>query len=124
MSNIEIIKEVTDAFLQNRYDLEILDKYFAPDFERTANGQRSDLKGYAAHLTDYMRDYISLSTPEWDELFAADDKVVCAYTFEGKRRDGTQERLAVIAIWRIRDGKIVALREVGALQPPSTGSTP
>jgi ketosteroid isomerase-like protein len=71
-----------------------------------------------------MRDYISLSTPEWDELFAADDKVVCAYTFEGKRKDGTQERLAVIAIWRIRDGKIVALREVGALQPPSTGSTP
>jgi ketosteroid isomerase-like protein len=114
MSNIDIIKEVTNAFLQNRHDLEILDKYFALDFERIASGQRSNLKGYAAHLADYMSNYVSLNIAAWDELFTADDKVVCAYTFEGKRRDGMQERLAVIAIWRIRDGKIVGLREVGA----------
>jgi ketosteroid isomerase-like protein len=35
-----------------------------------------------------------------------------AYTLEATRKDGGVERIPVMAIWRIQDGKVISLREV------------
>ena len=52
--------------------------------------------------------------PEFDELFAVDDRVVVASTLALHRHDGSVERMAVMAIWTVADGKVSALREVDA----------
>jgi len=40
--------------------------------------------------------------------------VVVAYTLGLHRHDGSTERMAVIAIWTVDDGKVTELREVDA----------
>jgi ketosteroid isomerase-like protein len=114
LDNIDIVKEITRTFSENRHDQEMLQKYFAPDFEHIANGEQTDLEGYTARLTNYMRDYQGFKVPAWDELFSTDDKVVVSYTLEAKRSDGAQDKIVVMAIWRLRDGRVVELREVDA----------
>lgn len=114
MDNVQIVKQITDAFAENRIDDRILSQYFAPDFEHVVNGRRSDLRGYADHLARYMRDYERFRISEIDEPFAADDKVVTSYTLEGEKRDGEKEEMAVMAIWRLEDGKVKSLHEVDA----------
>jgi ketosteroid isomerase-like protein len=112
MENIELVKEITGLFARNTEVRAVLDRYFAPDFVHWANGRQSDLKSYAARLDGYRNTYDGFSIPAWDELFAADDRVVVAYTLEAKKKDGSVERIPVMAIWRLKDGKVVALREV------------
>ena len=63
-----------------------------------------------AQLAGYTRRIL-----EPDELLDVDDRVVTAYTLNLHRRDGTTERMAVMAIWTVSsDGKVTALREVDA----------
>ncbi len=114
MDNIEIVKEITTAFAENRHDQATIEKYFASDFEHIANGERTDLRGYGERLANYMANYKSFKIPTWDELFSTDDKVVASYSIEAERNDGAQERIVVMAIWRLRDKKVIALREVEA----------
>lgn len=114
MDNVRIVKEITDAFVENRLDGQVLARYFTPDFEHVVNGRHTDLKGYADHLAGYMRDYERFGIPARDELFAAGDKVVSAYTLEAEKRNGEKEEMAVMAIWRLADGKVKSLREVDA----------
>jgi ketosteroid isomerase-like protein len=114
MDNIQIVKEVTEAFCDNRLDQQVLDKYFAPDFSHIANGRKTGLREYSEHLQRYMRDYQRFRIPAWDELFAVDDRVVAAYTLEGEKASGPTDRVNVMAVWRLKDGKIASLREVDA----------
>ena len=53
MSNLDLVKEITARFEKNTDDRAVLDNYFSPDFVHWANGRRSDLQGYAAHLARY-----------------------------------------------------------------------
>jgi ketosteroid isomerase-like protein len=114
MDNLEIVREVTDAFCQNRLDQRALETYFAPDFQHVANGKTTDLRGYSQRLDTYMKDYDRFRIPAWDELFAAGDKVVTSYTLEGEKKSGGRDTMNVMAVWRLSDGKIASLREVDA----------
>jgi hypothetical protein len=114
MNNIEIVKEITNAFVKNLDDQEVLKKYFSPDFVHYANGQATDLKGYSARLSSYMGRYKSVKLSAWDELFAVDDKVVVSYILELETKEGVSQKAAVMAIWRLQEGKVVSLREVDA----------
>ena len=114
MDNVRIVNEITDAFAENRIDDRILDRYFARDFEHVVNGRRTDLRGYSDRLARYMRDYERFRISDRDEPIAADDKVVTAYTLEGKKRGGGTEEMAVMAIWQLEDGKVKSLHEVDA----------
>jgi SnoaL-like domain len=88
---------------------------FADDFVHHANGATSDKAGYLARGRHYREQYASISRPEFDELFEADDRVVAAYTLALHGQDGADERTAVMAVWTISDdGKVTALREVDA----------
>ncbi len=114
MDNVRIVNEITDAFAENRIDDRILDRYFARDFEHVVNGRRTDLRGYSDRLARYMRDYERFRISDRDEPIAADDKVVTAYTLEGRKRGGGTEEMAVMAIWQLEDGKVKSLHEVDA----------
>src|SRR5690606_1649759 len=93
VDNMEIVREITDAFAENRMDDRVLSRYFASDFEHVVNGRRSDLRGYSDRLSRYMQDYERFRITDLDEPFAADDKVVTSYTLEGKKRSGETEEL-------------------------------
>jgi hypothetical protein len=65
-------------------------------------------------VREYREQFASIDRPQFDELFAVDDRVVVAYTLALHGRDGSIERMAVMAIWTVVDGKVTALREVDA----------
>jgi ketosteroid isomerase-like protein len=113
MNNVDLVKEVVQKFCENKQDENVLNKYFAPDFEHTANGKRGRLKDYAERLAAYGKTYEHFRIPAWDDIFAAGDKVVTSYVLEANKA-GKHENFAVMAIWRVKDGKITALREVDA----------
>ena len=115
MDNVEIVKEITNAFCENRFDDRVLSRYFSADFEHVANGKHTDLRGYSDHLADYMSQYSQFRIPDWDELFAVGDKVVASYTLEAQKRSGDIDEFAVMAIWELADGKVTSLREVDAV---------
>jgi hypothetical protein len=114
MGNVDRVREITERFAENRDDREILRQAFAPDFVHWANGRRSDLEAYAAHLAGYRERYDGFRVPAWDELFeAGDGRVVASYVLEARTKSGSVERIPVMAIWRFnRDGKVASLREV------------
>jgi len=114
LDNVRIVNEITDAFAENRLDDRVLSRYFAQDFEHVANGRRTDLRGYSDHLARYMRDYEHFRISDREEPIAADDKVVTAYTIAGQKRGGGTVDKAVMAIWRVEDGKVKSLHEVDA----------
>lgn len=114
MDNLEIVKKITDAFCENRLDQQILEQYFAPHFKHVANDRQSDLNEYSKRLADYADQYKSFEIPKWNELFAAGDKVVASYTLEGETQTGKKDKLAVMAVWQLANGKVESLREVDA----------
>jgi hypothetical protein len=116
VGNVDLVKEITGQFAKNTDDRPVLDKYFSPDFVHWANGKRSDLQGYAAHLGGYRGAYEGFTVPAWDEAFEAGDKVVVAYTLEAKKKGGGVDKIPVMAVWRIQSGKVVSLREVDGRQ--------
>ncbi len=114
MDNVQIVKEITDAFCENRIDDQVLARYFAPNFEHVANGRHTNLQGYSHHLADYKGEYTRFRIPARDELFAAGDKVVASSTLEAQKRSGETHEMSIMAIWRLVDGKVTSLREVDA----------
>jgi ketosteroid isomerase-like protein len=96
------------------FDLDLVESTFADDFVHHGNGATSDKAGYLTRGREYRERFDSIDRPQFDELFAVDDRVVVAYTLALHRRDGSTERMAVMAIWTVVDGKVTALREVDA----------
>ena len=114
MNNVDLVKEVIRVFCENKTDQKALDAHFSPDFEHWANGKKGGLKDYARRLAAYGAAYENFKIPTWDEVFAAEDKVVTSYVLEGRKKDGAEDRMAVMAVWHVKDGKIAALHEVDA----------
>jgi ketosteroid isomerase-like protein len=114
MDNVEFIRDVTNKMCDRDFDLDLVESTFAHDFVHHGNGATTDKAGYLARGRDYREQFESIDRPEFDELVAVDDRVVVAYTLNLHRHDGSTERMAVMAIWTVADGKVTALREVDA----------
>ena len=114
MDTVEFIKDITYKMCDRDFDLDLVESTFADDFVHHGNGARSDKAGYLARGREYREQFASIDRPEFDELFAVDDRVVVAYTLALHRRDESTERMAVMAIWTVRDDEVAALREVDA----------
>jgi hypothetical protein len=114
VDSVEFIRDVTNKMCDRDFDLDLVESTFADDFVHHGNGGTADKAGYLARGRAYREQFESIDRPEFDELFAVDDRVVVAYTLALHRRDGSTERMAVMAIWTVADGNVTALREVDA----------
>ena len=114
MDTVEFIKDITYKMCDRDFDLDLVESTYADDFVHHANGATTDKAGYLARGREYREQYASIDRPEFDELFAVDDRVVVAYTLQLHRHDGSVERMAVMAIWTVADDKVKELREVDA----------
>jgi hypothetical protein len=115
MDRLEFVKDVTYKMCDRDFDLDLVESTYADDFVHHANGGTTDKAGYLARGRDYREQFESIDRPEFDVLLEVDDQVVTAYTLNLHRRDGTTERMAVMAIWTVSDdGKVTSLREVDA----------
>ncbi|HYY22494.1 MAG TPA: nuclear transport factor 2 family protein [Thermoleophilaceae bacterium] len=114
MDTVEFVRDLTFKMCDRDFDLELVESTYADDFVHHGNGATTDKAGYLARGREYREQYASIDRPDFDELFAADDRVVVAYTLTLHRHDGSVERMAVMAIWTVADGMVTALREVDA----------
>jgi ketosteroid isomerase-like protein len=114
VDTVEFIRDVTNKMCDRDFDLDLVESTFADDFVQYGNGARSDKAGYLAHGREYREQFETIDRPQFDELSAVDDRVVVAYTLTLHRRGGSTERMAVMAVWTVADGKVSALREVDA----------
>jgi ketosteroid isomerase-like protein len=114
MDPVEFIRDITYKMCDRDFDLDLVESTFADDFVHHGNGATTDKAGYLARGREYREQFASIDRPEFDELLAIDDRVFVAYTLRLHRRDGGTERMAVMAIWTVADGKVTALREVDA----------
>jgi ketosteroid isomerase-like protein len=115
VDTVELVRDITYKMCDRDFDLDLVQETFADDFVHHANGTTSDKAAYLARGREYRAAFSSIDRPEFDELLAAgDDRVVASYTLQLHRRDGGTDRLAVMAIWTLADGRVTALREVDA----------
>jgi ketosteroid isomerase-like protein len=112
MAATDFVRDIVQKMCDHDFDLDLVESTFTDDFVYHVNGVQTDKAGYLARGRDYRKRYATIDRPEFDELFAAGDRVVTAYTLTMHRRDGSDERMAVLAIWTAADGKVQALREV------------
>ena len=119
------------AYMDRRFIRDVTNKMCDRDFDWTrgvdvaddSSITATDDHGQAdlARGREYREQFAGI-TARSSTSFAVDDRVVVAYTLDLHRRDGTAERMAVMAIWTVADGKVTALREVDA--PRGIASTP
>lgn len=114
MDATEFIRDITVKMCDRDFDLDLVESTFADDFVHHGNGATTDKEGYLARGREYREHYARIDRPEFDKLLSVDDRVVVAYTLNLHRQDGSSERMAVMAIWTVADGKVTALREVDA----------
>jgi ketosteroid isomerase-like protein len=114
VDTVEFIRDITFKMCDRDFDLDLVESTYSDDFVHHANGATTDKSGYLARGREYREQYARIDRPEFDELFAVDDRVVVAYTLVLHRQNGSTERMAVMAIWTVRDGKVTELREVDA----------
>jgi hypothetical protein len=114
MNTVEFIRDVTYKMCDRDFDLDLVESTFADDFVHHGNGATTDKEGYLARGREYREQFAAIDRPQFDELFAVDDRVVVAYTLTLHHHDGSTERMAVMAISTVADGKVTALREVDA----------
>lgn len=114
MSNADRVREITNRMCDKDFDLELVVEDFSKDFEHHANGRTTDKAGYLQRGREYREAFESIDRPAFDELVEVDNRVIAAYTLTLHRRDGEDQRMAVMAIWTLEDGKVAALREVDA----------
>ena len=97
------------------FDLDLVESDFADDFVHHANGVTADRATYLERGRSYRERYEHIDRPTFDELEpVGDDWVLVAYTLRLTERGGRTDRVAVMALWTIRDDKVVELREVDA----------
>jgi hypothetical protein len=89
MDPVEFIRDITYKMCDRDFDLDLVEATFADDFAHHGNEATSDKAGYLARGCDYREQFASIDRPQFDELFAVDDRVVVAYTLTLHRRDGS-----------------------------------
>jgi hypothetical protein len=115
MDNVAYIQEITGRMADRDFDLELVEKDFADDFVHHANGVQADKATYLERGRSYRERYEHIERPDFDVLEpVGDDRVLAAYTLALTESGGRTDRIAVMALWTIRDGKVAALREVDA----------
>jgi ketosteroid isomerase-like protein len=114
MSNADRIREITNRMCDKDFDLDLVVEEFTEDFVHHANGRTTDKTGYLQRGREYRDSFESIDRPEFDELIELENRVIVAYTLTLHPRDGGEQRMAVMAIWTLEDGKVAALREVDA----------
>jgi ketosteroid isomerase-like protein len=114
MSNADQVREITYRMCDKDFDLDLVVEDFTDDFQHHANGATTDRAGYLERGREYRESFESIDRPDFDELIEIDNRVVVAYTLTLHLRDGGEQRMAVMAIWTLTDGKVSALREVDA----------
>jgi hypothetical protein len=114
MSNADRVREITNRMCDKDFDLELVVEDFTDDFQHNANGSTTDKAGYLERGREYRESFESIDRPQFDELIEVDDRVVVSYTLTLHRREGGDQRLAVMAIWTLDGDRVSALREVDA----------
>jgi hypothetical protein len=98
VDTVEFIRDITFKMCDPDFDLDLVESTYSDDFVHHGNGAKTDTAGYLARGRQYREQYASIDRPEFDELFAVDDRVVAAYTPRLHRHDGSTERMAVMAM--------------------------
>jgi hypothetical protein len=98
MDNVAYVQEITGRMADRDFDLDLVESDFTDDFVHHANGVTADKATYLARGRSYRERYERIHRP----------------AFEVLERGGNTDRIAVMALWTIRDGKVAALREVDA----------
>jgi SnoaL-like domain len=102
---VEFIRDVTFKMCDRDFDLDLVESTYADDFVHHANGATTGKAGYLERGRAYREQYASIDRPQFDDVFAVDDRVVVAYTLGLHRNDGSVERMAVMAIWTLDGDK-------------------
>ena len=113
MDNVAFIKDLTDQMCDKDFDLDLVERTFAPGFLHHSNGTTYDKAAYLERGRAYRSLYEHIDRPEFDELFAVgDNRVVVAYTLTLTANGGTKQQAAVMAIWTLEGETVTELREV------------
>jgi hypothetical protein len=100
VDTVEFVRDLTFKMCDRDFDFDLVESTYADDFVHHANGATTDKAGYLARGLEYREQYASIDRPDFDELFAVDDRVVVAYTLTLHRHDRSVERMAIMASGR------------------------
>ena len=109
------VQEITYRMCDHDFDIDLVESRFDDAFIHHANGAKSDKAGYIARGREYRAQFESIERPVFYELVELDGgRVLVAYTLTLHRTDGDTQRMAVMAVWTLTNGKVTALREIDA----------
>jgi ketosteroid isomerase-like protein len=113
MSNIDLLRESYAAY--GRRDFAGATQFFAEDIVwRIPDPARATLSGRDAVLGFFvaLAQQFAVHTISLDDAVEQGDRIVAFITHTFTRSDGVSGSVAAVHDWRLRDGKLVSMREV------------
>ncbi|MDP1724590.1 MAG: nuclear transport factor 2 family protein [Alphaproteobacteria bacterium] len=111
----DIVKNCFRDIIQaEKWDKPTYDKYFSEDYVQIADGKTLNYTQSQEHVKTLKRDYKSIKIV-FHEIVTENNKVATRHTGHVIKNDNSQIEVDVMAIFEIKDGKIIACRELTRL---------
>jgi ketosteroid isomerase-like protein len=86
-------------------------KHVSKDYVQKVNGETMDYQGFIDHMIALKKTVKSIRIT-FHEILEDGNKVVTRHTAQGVKNDNTMVEMDLIAIFEIKDGKIVSCHEL------------
>lgn len=109
--NISIVKQMFTEVSEKR-DLSKFDDFYARDFLLVSNNKKYGYEVYKKQQQDIFKKLASLKVLSYEDIFAANDKVVSRMSIKLNMKDGVTHTFYLIAIFRLKNDKIDRIWEI------------
>lgn len=110
-NNKELIQRMfRDVIEPDAFDENVINRYFSPTYIQKVDGKTLDFAGFGDHMRA-VKAAITNTRVTVDLMMAEGNKVIDIHHVAADKRGGGQVRVRVVALFEIKDGKIVRCDE-------------
>lgn len=112
--NIQLITQMYQQVLQKRNPAAV-PKFYSKSYKQYSNlDPVLNYQGLVKHVKGFQQKFSYVHVLPFINTFAYDDKVIVKYKAVGKMKSGKQIQSVLLAVWQIKNGKIIRNWEVAS----------
>lgn len=110
-NNKELVKKAIIYAIENRDPNLDYSKYISKDYVQHVDGKTFNFAQYVQHM-EHIKNILKSMSVFFQDIIAEGNKVVTVHIVKGTKEDGTEMAAKVIALFTVKDGKIVSCDEL------------
>jgi len=112
MENTELIRQAFKNLMENlQHDDNMYAAYFSEDYVQSVDGKIFNYQDFVSHMRS-LKSLLLAVNIKFISLFGDGNKVSSIHIASGKKKNGQNFEVKVIAVFEIRDNKIISCDEL------------